>query len=327
MAGLIEMMNGVGSFVSYRQYAWHHLGTVLQDEFTLAEGMKIAKVSGWNVRTEPVIYPDGYSTSIKKFMTVRDHPETGNPDVLAINGERYEGIQNEDALSWLDELGLRIETIGSIRNGRQVFATAALDRDVVLDPTGVSDVIKTYLVANTSHDGSLAISGMITPTRVVCANTQAIAMGNYTQRFTIRHTESALSRIADARDGMLKLHGWMDAFEVEAKELFETSITKAQFDEIISRAFPMPEKDAKGAMKKWETKQDLLQELYTAPTNVMIAGTAWGAYQTLTEFTDYYSNPRKGNTENIAIKAMGLDDAHNAKKSNLLSVVKSVAFA
>ena len=168
---------------------------------------------------------------------------------------------------------------------------------------------------------------MIVPTRVVCANTQAIALSRYSQRFTIRHTESALGRIADARDGMLKLHGWMDEFEVEAQNLIQTEITKAQFDEIVSRAFPMPEKDAKGSMKKWENKVDLIQELYTAPTNLMIAGTAWGAYQTLTEHLDYYSNPRKGNTEAILIKASGMDDNHNARKSNLLNVVKSVAFA
>lgn len=324
MSGELEIINGEASFVSFREIAWHKMGTVLQDEFTLAEGMQIANLSGWNVRNEPVIYPDGYTTKIQKFMMVRDHPETGAPDVLAINGKRYEPVQNEDSLSWLGELGLRIETLGSIKNGTQIFASASLDRDVVLDPTGVADVIKTYLVANSSHDGSLAISGMITPTRVVCANTQAIALGNYSQRFTIRHTESAMSRIADARDGMLKLHGWMDAFEAEAQSLIQTEITKAQFDEIVLRAFPMPEKDAKGSMKKWETKQDLLQELYTAPTNVMIAGTAWGAYQTLTEHLDYYSNPRKGNQEAILIKASGMDDNHNARKSNLLSIVKSV---
>lgn len=324
MSGELEVINGVGSFVSYREIAWHKMGTVLQDEFTLAEGMQIANLANWNVRNEPVIYPEGYSTAIQKFMMVRDHPETGAPDVLAINGKRYEPVQNEDSLSWLGELGLRIETLGSIKNGTQIFATAALDREVVLDPTGVGDVIKTYLVANSSHDGSLAISGMITPTRVVCANTQAMALRNYSQRFTIRHTESAMSRIADARDGMMKLHGWMDDFEAEAQELIQTEITKAQFDEIVNRAFPMPEKDAKGSMKKWENKVDLVQELYTAPTNVMIAGTAWGAYQTLTEHLDYYSNPRKGNQEAILIKASGMDDNHNARKSNLLSIVKSV---
>jgi phage/plasmid-like protein (TIGR03299 family) len=320
----LEIINGEASFVSFREIAWHKLGTVLQEEFTLEEGMRIANLSGWNVRNEPVIYPDGYTTAIQKFMMVRDHPETGNPDVLAINGKRYEPVQNEDSFSWLGELGLRIETLGSIKNGTQIFASASLDREIVLDPTGVADVIKTYLVANSSHDGSLAISGMITPTRVVCANTQAIALGNYSQRFTIRHTESALGRIADARDGMLKLHGWMDEFEAEAQSLIQTEITKSQFDEIVLRAFPMPEKDAKGSMKKWETKQDLLQELYTAPTNVMIAGTAWGAYQTLTEHLDYYSNPRKGNEEAILVKASGMDDNHNTRKSNLLTIVKSV---
>lgn len=327
MADMLEKINGVKSFVSFRDPAWHMGGTVLQEEFTLAEGMRIAKVSGWNVRVEPVVYPSGYSTKIEKFMMVRDHPEDGQPDVLAINGKRYEPIQNEDALAWLDELGLRIETIGSIKNGTQIFASAALDREIVLDPTGVADKVKTYLVANTSHDGTLAISGMLTPVRVVCGNTQAAAMKNHIQRFTIRHTESALGRIAEARDGMLKLYGWLDAFEEEAKSLIQTDITKAQFDEIILRAYPMPDKDAKGSMKKWETKQDLLQELYTAPTNVMIAGTAWGAYQTLTEHLDYFSSPRKGNTENIMVKASGMDDNHNARKDNLLSIVKSVAMA
>ena len=327
MSHMLEIINGEASFVSYRDPAWHTLGKVLMEEFSLEEGMRLANLSGWNVRCEPVIYPEGYSTSINKFMMVRNHPEDGHPDVLAINGERYESIQNEDALAWLGELGLRIETLGSIRNGRQIFASAALDREIVLDPSGVADVVKTYLIANTSHDGSLAISGMVNPTRVVCANTQAIALQNYIQRFTIRHTESALSRIADARDGMLKMYGYLDAFEEEAQTLIQTEITKSQFDEIVKRAFPMPDKDAKGSMKKWETKQDFLQELYVAPTNIMIAGTAWGAYQTLTEHLDYYSNPRKGNTENIAVKASGMDDNHNAKKSNLLSVVKSVAFA
>lgn len=324
MAHELEIINGEASFVSFREKAWHNLGTVLTEEFTLEEGMRIANLSGWNVRNEPVIYPEGYTTAIQKFMMVRDHPETGNPDVLAINGKRYEPIQNEDSLAWLGELGLRIETLGSIKNGTQIFASAALDREIVLDPTGVADVVKTYLIANTSHDGTLAISGMVNPTRVVCANTQAMALKNYIQRFTIRHTESALDRIADARDGMLKLYGWLDAFESEAQSLIQTEITKAQFDEIVLRAFPMPEKDAKGSMKKWETKQDLLQELYTAPTNVMIAGTAWGAYQTLTEHLDYYSNPRKGNQEAILVKASGMDDNHNARKSNLLEIVKSV---
>jgi len=327
MAHELEIINGEASFVSYRQEAWHKLGTVLTEEVSLQEAMRIANVSGWNVRNEPVVYPDGYTTKIDKFMMVRDHPETGMPDVLAINGKRYEPIQNEDALGWLGELGLRIETVGSIKNGTQIFASAALDREIVLDPNGVGDVIKTYLIANTSHDGSLAISGMVNPTRVVCANTQAVALDNYIQRFTIRHTQSALGRIADARDGMLRLHGYLDAFEQEATSLIQTEITKAQFDEIISRAFPMPTEDKKGSMKKWETKQDFLQELYVAPTNIMIAGTAWGAYQTLTEHLDYYSNPRKGNEEAILIKASGMDDLHNAKKNNLLNVVKSVAFA
>jgi hypothetical protein len=89
----------------------------------------------------------------------------------------------------------------------------------------------------------------------------------------------------------------------------------------------MPDKDKKGAFKKWENKIDLLEELYVADTNKMINKTAWGAYNTLTERLDWYRPARAGNNEGILAAASGFDTVINAEKNKLLGIVKEIAFA
>jgi len=89
------------SFVSARKHAWHRLGTVLPAEFTAAEAMQLAKLGGWNVRTQPLqttpmLSAEGVDTLDvpEHFATVRTNPVTGRPDVLGVVGRGYTSIQN-----------------------------------------------------------------------------------------------------------------------------------------------------------------------------------------------------------------------------------------
>jgi hypothetical protein len=77
-------------------------------------------------------------------------------------------------------------------------------------------------------------------------------------------------------------------------------------------------------MTKWETKVDLLDEIYGGDTNGMIAGNAWGAYNALTERLDWYRPARGSNNEGILMGASGFDPATNAEKNRLLSIVKEL---
>lgn len=326
MAHNLEMVNGQASFVSLREPAWHKLGTVVTEEMTTSEVMDYAHLSNWNVRLEDVIIPDDYTATKNAFMVVRDHPADKHGDVLAIVGERYKVVQNEEIFTFADNLldGARWETAGAIKNGRVVFGTLALERETVLDPTGVADVVKNYLFASTSHDGSSAVNMAITPTRVVCQNTFQIAMRNAKASYKLRHTQSVDGRIVAAREALGLAHKFIDEFEVMAQELIQKEITKSQFDKMIALAYPMPDKDTKGAMKKWENKSDLLEEIYTSDTTNMIAGTAWGAYNALTERLDWHRAARGGNTEAMFAAASGFDPMLNAEKSKLLSIVREV---
>jgi phage/plasmid-like protein (TIGR03299 family) len=310
------------------------LGTVFTEEKNTKEMLEAANLNGWNVRLEDMETPS-HLTSDKAYQYVLRTNPTDNTqtDILGVVGERYHVMQNEDLFSFGDNIldgGGRWETAGSLKGGRVVFGSLALERETVLDPTGVADKIKTYLLINTSHDGSIAIQASITPVRVVCANTLNVALnrtkkkGGVKQSFKIRHTQTASGKVQVARETLGMANAYMDSFDIMAKALFETEVNAKMFNDIILAAYPKPEADAKGAFKKWENKVDVINDIYTGEFNGMIAGNAWGAYNALTERLDWYRTARGGSNESILASASGFDPAINAEKNRLLNVVRDV---
>ena len=329
--------NGEVAFASLREPAWHNLGTVFQDEVNTNEMLKLAHLDNWNVRLEDVALPDGFSSDKSYSFVTRTNPfDRTQNDVLGVVGERYVPLQNEDLFSFGDNLldgGGRWETAGSIKNGRVVFGSIALQDSITLDPNGRADKIDNYLLINTSHDGSIAIQASITPVRVVCANTLNLALSavkgkkSVKQTFKIRHTQTAEGKIAVAREALGLAKTYIDEFSLMANAMIEKEITKSQFDQIVELAYPVPEKDAKGSQKKYDSKIDLLNSIYVGQYNDTISGTAWGAYNALTERLDWYRNSRGGNNESIYASASGFDPVINAEKNRLMKIVQSVVMA
>ena len=331
MAHMLEQYGDMASFASLREPAWHGLGTVLDHEVTTDEMLQVAHLAGWNVRLEDVTLPGRSHRSY--FATVRDNPFDGQADVLGVVGERYNVLQNEDLFAFGDAIldGARWETAGSIKSGTVVFGSLALDREIVLDPTGATDKVNTYLLVHTSHDGSLAIQASITPVRVVCQNTLNMAVGprgrGAKQSFRIRHTSTVQGKVAAAREALGLAHKYLDEFDVLAQSMIEQTINDEKFFDIVTAVYPKPEQDAKGSLTKWTNKIDTLFDIYNGETCVNVKGTAWGAYNALTERLDWYKTPRNGNAESVLAAASGFDAATNAEKNRMLSVVKELAFA
>lgn len=329
MAHMLEQYGDMASFASLREPAWHGLGTILDSEVSTQKMLEVAHLAGWNVRLEDIDLP---GRSHKNFYAVtRTNPFDNGADVLGVVGERYKVLQNEDLFSFADNMldGGRWETAGSIKNGTVVFGSLALDREVVLDESGVGDKINTYLLVHTSHDGSLAVQASVTPVRVVCQNTLNYALHGVKQSYKIRHTSTVNGKVAAAREALGLANAYLDEFETEAQTLIQKEITADTFFEIIKAAYPEPDKDVKGSLTKWTNKVDTLWDIYQGDTVAQagIMNTAWGAYNTLTERLDWFRNPRGGNAEGVLAAASGFDAATNAEKNRLLKVVKTVAFA
>jgi phage/plasmid-like protein (TIGR03299 family) len=335
MAHELETVNGQTAFASLREPAWHGLGTVFTEEVTTAEMLKLAHLNDWNVRLEDVAIPEGFASDRSFSFVTRTNPfNSEQNDVLGVVGERYVPLQNEDLFDFGDLMldgGGRWETAGSIKGGRQVFGSLALERETVLDPNGVSDKVNTYLLINTSHDGSVAIQASITPVRVVCANTLNLALSSLKgnkgvkQSFKIRHTATASGKVQQAREALGLANTYMDKFDKLAQEMISKEITKAKFDEIVALAYPAPEKDAKGSFKKHNDKVDLIQSIYVGEYNNTISGTAWGAFNALTERLDWYRTGRGGDNESILASASGFDPVTTAEKNRLLQLVLATA--
>ena len=323
------------SFASFREPAWHGLGTVFTEEVSTKQMLELANLHDWNVRLEEVVIPDGFSSDKTYNYVARTNPfDKNQTDILGVVGERYRILQNEELFDFGDALldgGGRWETAGSIKGGRQVFGSLALERETILDPSGVSDKVNTYLLVNTSHDGSIAIQASVTPVRVVCANTLNLALGsgvgrNRTtkQSYKIRHTQTAQGKIQAAREALGLANAYMDEFDKLAQEMIQREITQDKFIEIVNAAYPLPEENKKGAVSKWNTKIELIEEIYTGPYNHTIAGTAWGALNALTERLDWHRNGRKGSNESVLAGASGFDPMVNAEKNRLLQVVRQL---
>ena len=336
MAHDLETQNGKVSFASFREPAWHGLGTVFTEEKTTSEMLAAASLNNWDVRLLDMAIPTSLTSDKEYQYVVRTNPtENSQTDVLGIVGERYHVLQNEDLFSFGDNIldgGGRWETAGSIRGGRVVFGALALERETILDPSGVADKVKTYLLINTSHDGSIAIQASITPVRVVCANTLNLALGGVgrkknkgiKQSFKIRHTQTANGKVQIARETLGLANAYMDEFDVMAKAMIEKEVNAIDFNNIILAAYPKPESDLKGSNKKWENKINTINDIYTGEFNGMISGNAWGAFNALTERLDWYRSARGGNNESILAAASGFDPSINAEKNRLLKVVQNV---
>ena len=339
MAHNLETNGDQVAFALRGKPAWHNLANRIfsQDEEVSTQLMlDEAKLSNWNVRLSPVsdFIPQDWNDSSDSQLVIRTNPFTNGTDVLSTVGSRYKVVQNEELFSFADNIldgdsRCAWESAGSLKNGKVVFGSLTVPREMVLDPQGANDQTKLYLIVWTSHDGSVAVQAAITPVRVVCQNTLNLAMRNAKQSFKIRHTQTAEGKIQIARETLGLTLGYFDEFEKEAQALFAESLNDKQFSDLIRKVYPKPADDAsKLAKTKWENKVVLIDDLYfNSPTNANIKGTKWGAFNALTERLDWYRSARGGNKESILAAASGFDPVVNAEKNRLLKIVQNVIAA
>lgn len=310
----IETSGDKAAFVSAHESAWHQLGTVLDHGLTADEVMQHGHLGGWNVRKAPLqtVVEDGTILPVPNWYSViRDSPFTpGTVDLLTTRsvGEMYHVIQNEEHTALLnalvDESGANFSTAGSINGGRQVFVTMKLPGHINI---GGVDRVDNYIAAMNSHDGSTKFTIMVTPIRVVCANTMNLAFKNHSHKYTVRHTKGAERLlVGEARRALDLTFSYLDSFQQQAEELINVTMTENRFEEIITAEFGSPEDAGVSARTRSENKIEEMMDLYAeANTQHGVRNTAWAGLNTLTEWADHFS-PVRGDSRDTtrAVKAV-----------------------
>jgi len=337
MHGLEQGSAGQVAFATRAEPAWHLLGTVFPEDenVTTAQMLDKAYLSDWDVRLWPLVAEvDGESVPVDdKFVVLRNSPFTGDVEALSVVGGRYTVVQNETLFDFGDTLldgGGRWETAGSIKGGRQVFGSLLLPKDIVIDAEGANDTVRSYLLVNTSHDGTVGVQASVTPVRVVCQNTLNFALGGVKQSFKMRHTQTIEGRVQAAREALSLSFAYMDEFEREAQALYQTEMKAGGFSKVLTALYPKPDEDKKGALTRWENKIDLIGDIFSgtvdidnAPnTSENIKGTAWAGLNALTEYLDWYRTGRGENAQtSLAEAASGFVPTIQAEKARIRSAI------
>lgn len=302
MAHAIETYNGKAAAVFAREDAWHRLGTtVAGDAFTAEEALRLGHLGGWDVRkvrlTASELDEDGVSVIDvpDHFATVRTSPFTGRPETLGVVGRGYTPLQNEEHCEFLnrlvDESGAVFDTAGSLHGGKQVFVTMRLPESMRVG--GVDD-LSVNIAALNSHDGSSAFRLLVTPVRVVCANTQSAALKNHHASVKIRHTRNAKAAVQVAREVLGLTWDYLEEFNAEAERMINTTATEATYRKVVAGVFGSTDENSSTRAKNAEAERlQILDRLWhDASTLDGIRGTTWAAYQCITEYVDHYAPVR-----------------------------------
>jgi phage/plasmid-like protein (TIGR03299 family) len=291
---MIEIFeDGTAGFAAAKP-GWHRLGTVYagQDGITAEQALSGARLGGWNVRkiASPTVMDPVTGelvVSDDDYMIVRTNPVSGTPERLGMAGNWFEPIQNEEHIGFLQALidgGAGIDAAMSLYGGKNVVVTMKLPAEVKI---GGVDRVGLYIAVINYHDGHGSFTVLVTPIRVVCANTQAAALANFVRKLKIRHTGNATANVEEARRALGLSYGYMDAFQAEAERMINETLTVGQFEKVAAEVFPKGG-TSKMAGTMFRTRTGELIELFTeAKTQENCRLTRWAGYQAIVEYLDY----------------------------------------
>ena len=237
----------------------------------------------------------------------------------------WEPVQNIEAFRPFDPFvasGLAtIETAGSLRGGRRVWMLAKVNRPDSVIVSQADDRVAKYLLVAIGHDGTMAFRLGYTPTRVVCMNTLSVAVneGENTHvripHFSgVKKAIEAVTRTIEEVDA--RFEKTAEVFRALAAVKVKSSADLRQYVESVYRIAKAPEaqqdvsladllakpRAAFGVASAFspevgcvteETKSRVFDEIARlfefgkgngAPG---VAGTAWAAYNAVTEYNTW----------------------------------------
>lgn len=292
-----------GVFNVERGVPWHGLGYANQGYLYASNVLKYAGLD-WEVEKVPLFVADPTAVYAQdEYIEVPDHfgiVRDRDNAVLGVVGNRYEPIQNEAVLSFMDNLvgtGQAIyDAAWSLRGGKTVAITAELDNSTIRMPEG--EEFRTYLTASNNHDGSGKVKIFTTPIRVVCMNTLAMALKGAKYTWERKHTINAMSpaAIAEAREALELATLYNQYLADEANRLVNEAFSKVEFTDMAHWLTIGELKHDEKPSPQSVTKFENMMSLYVNSDNLgNIRGTKWGALNAVAEYVDYASNYRGEN--------------------------------
>lgn len=286
MAHMIETMAYAG------QTPWHGLGVQVEDNISPDELLHKAGLA-WDAELVPCFTRhNGKEIQLERWASVRS---TDGMVLTPAVSASWKPVQNREALDFFNEFcaagDMKMETAGSIRNGKWMWALAKIQESFSLFRG--KDVVNGYLLFSNCHQAGQPVTVQFTPVRVVCNNTLMMSLDSYDAknggRFKHLHTDHFDPKLAKAALGIAT--GQLTAFKETAKFLASKSMKNEQFLEFTQRLFPA--NDAKiAANQEWKAvagrrAKAMVKLLDKQPGAELGQGTWWQGLNCATYFLDH----------------------------------------
>lgn len=310
---------------------WHSAGNLVREGITdIDEVLELGGIA-WNVGKRRALMDNGEfdwnqdTGSIASLVAVPGWWVTYRSDTMAplgCVGNIYHPFQNREAMEFLEDIcgrfGLTWETAGALRGGRKVFVCVEVPAGIVIDPAGIGDHIRLFLIVINSHDGSSPVTALISPWRPLCGNTERLALENAVYKWTCRHTTGAPQRYEEARRSLGLTLTYAEAFKAEEEQLLRSEMLLDEFRELTDRIFP---RDRDKEVKKAGTQKDNREELLInrfREERTLVGSNAYAAERAFTGYWDNLVARRAGGGEMAIARATAvIEDADGKNKAKV----------
>ena len=275
----------VESMMYTRTVPWHGLGTKVDEAPTSADALRLAGLD-WTVDQKNIQLCGG-----AKIQNYKANVRSSDGQVLGIVSDRYKLVQNNEAFEFTDSIiggDVRYETAGSLNGGKKIWLLAKLPETEI-----AGDKTEPYMCFSNTHDGSGAIRVCMTPVRVVCSNTLNLALDTAKRAWSVRHTGDLQSKMHEARICLQMANAYMGELAKEADRLANTTVTRAQLDQILDELFPIDESSSQREKENVKKLKDEFMVCYFAPDILKFRGTAWGAVNAMSDMISHNAPRRK----------------------------------
>ncbi|MDF1629128.1 MAG: DUF932 domain-containing protein [Alcanivoracaceae bacterium] len=289
MAHQVEQMAYVG------RTPWHGLGNKLPEQQPLEVWMEQAGLD-WTIHETPVRFINGNKGRLGEILSFDDHKvlyRSDTHDPLSVVSQRYQVVQPREIMEFYRDLteksGFELETAGSLKGGRKIWALAKTGQSGVLKGSDRTDA---YILLATACDGTMATTAQFTSVRVVCNNTLSVALGGRAQSVKVSH-RSVFDAEAVKKEMGISVSAW-DDFMYSLKALSERKVKQPEVEKFMRNLFqPHPYQVEQKTNERAMVKVLSLFDGEGRGSHLASSrSTAYGLLNAVTEFVDHERRAR-----------------------------------
>jgi phage/plasmid-like protein (TIGR03299 family) len=318
MAHELTMTNGKAEMAFIGETPWHGLGQELQEGASIEQWQASAGMD-WRIESSPVMF-NTIGSEYNVFTGQNVLYRSDNRDALSVVSNRYKAVQPKEVLEFFRDLvaenGFKINTAGTLRGGRRMWALAETGK---FGEVCKNDEVGGYLLLSTSCDRTLATTARFTTVRVVCNNTLSMAHNEKQNAVSFSHIQHFDHQVVKEKLG--NAVGAFGAFMDMAKFL-QTQQMNSQASETFLKSLlanVTQIKDEEYDLSKNRAYKKIISLFDCEAKGLSLVGhTKWGMLNAVTEYYDHHA-PSRSNDARLDNSWFGTGEAVKNKAVQLLT--------